>query len=469
MSLKNRFNSFAARLTLAYALVLLLTIGAIFSFYYYLISNNIFKSLDAVMELEMNEVARAYSEGGLSAARVAAAKEAADAGARNALYRIVDDYGKVVVQSDTGSWPANIDEVLRNSSIHTVDHDVQSATISHPDRGAPFRFLQKRMGDKLWIQCAMTLANEDSQLRLLRYFLVGAGIFSIAIAALLGGWFVRRALVQVNEVTRIALEMSPGDAVARVPLRGSNDEIDRLAGAFNTMLERINLLVQQMREVIDNVAHELRSPITSLRGNCELILTRTGQSSETTRFAEDVLVEADRLLRMINDMLEISEMESRTGPLHMEDFDLSAELRDVLELFQPLADQSGVGLSLEAPQETRMIGDRQKLQRVFFNLIDNSLKYSGAGRALDVSLSKTALGVRLVFTDNGPGIDGRDLPKIFDRFFRGTGTRSGPGSGLGLSLARAIVRAHSGTITATSEVGKGARFEIELPLPASEP
>jgi signal transduction histidine kinase len=297
---------------------------------------------------------------------------------------------------------------------------------------------------------------------LVHYFGVPIGI--VIVLSSVGGWLMaRRALAGVNEIREAAIEISHGDLDRRVPLTGRRDEIDQLAETFNEMVSRVQALIGQMKEITENIAHDLRSPITRMRGVAELVLLEKSEDEEQTAMAGTIVEECDRLLSMINTMLDISEAEAGLAKLRPEETDLMALLIDLCDLYQPLAEDRQVALSLEGPHTLPLACDRAKLQRVFANLLDNALKYTQPGGRVEIAVSESDDDAEVIVSDTGTGITDEDLSHIFDRFYRGEKSRSEPGNGLGLSLAQAFVLLHGGAITARSRIGQGSQFVVTLP------
>jgi signal transduction histidine kinase len=212
------------------------------------------------------------------------------------------------------------------------------------------------------------------------------------------------------------------------------------------------------------VEDDLKSPITRIRGMAEVTLTTGRSLSEYENMAASTIEECDRLLDMINAMLMISRTEAGVDRLIREKIDLAGLVRDACELFGPMAEDKGLKLNCSAPDSSSTAGDLRMLQRMLANLLDNAIKYTAAGGEVSVTLSgSNGKGVIIDIADTGMGISPRDLPRIFERFYRGDESRSQPGIGLGLSLARAIARAHGGDITVTSTVNRGSIFTVTLP------
>jgi signal transduction histidine kinase len=278
------------------------------------------------------------------------------------------------------------------------------------------------------------------------------------------GWFVARcALTGVNEITRTAIQISEGDFGSRVPIKGRGEEIDRLATTFNHMVEQIEALIKGMKEITDNMAHDLRSPITRIRGAAEMTITGAGENRDYELMAGNIVEECDRLLEMINTMMDISEAEAGLSKLNMSQLDISQITEETCELFRPVAEDKKIQIIKKLAQDTVIHADRQKLQRVVSNLLDNALKYTPSGGIITVTVDGDADQVMLSVNDDGIGISRDDLPNIFKRFYRCDRSRTMPGNGLGLSWARAVIQAHGGNITAASTLNERSTFTVTLP------
>jgi heavy metal sensor kinase len=280
------------------------------------------------------------------------------------------------------------------------------------------------------------------------------------------GWFMaRRALSGVATVTRTAQQISEVDLDARVPIQRRHNEIDLLADTFNQMLDRIQILVTGIRQMNDNIAHDLRSPITRIRGLAEVTLTSQQNIDDYQQMAASTIEECDCLLDMINTMLTISRTEREIAPDERHPINLGALVQDACELFQPLAEDKAIELAFEIHADGMIMGDRSMLQRLVANLIDNAIKYTDDGGKVELSLHSRGGGrLLLQVADNGIGIETEDLTRIFDRFYRGDHSRSQEGAGLGLSLARAIARAHGADIRVQSTAGSGSTFTVDFPV-----
>jgi signal transduction histidine kinase len=268
-------------------------------------------------------------------------------------------------------------------------------------------------------------------------------------------------------VRRTAQSIAKGTFDSRVPVKGTGDELDQLAVTFNGMLAQVETALSSMKEVNDNIAHDLRSPITRMRGVAEVTLADRASAEEYQVALGRVIEECDRLLGMINTMLDISEAEAGIVQLQLAEVDLGEMMRDVADLFGPLAEGKHVAINFHVAGPLSLQGDARKLQRVLSNLLDNAIKYTPSGGSVMISGYGEDQAVRIVVSDTGMGVPEPELGHIFDRFYRGEKSRSEPGNGLGLSLARALITAHGGTITVTSAPGQGSEFTVTLPRTAS--
>jgi signal transduction histidine kinase len=308
-----------------------------------------------------------------------------------------------------------------------------------------------------------------------------AGQWSIALVivlGLIGGFFVsRRVLKRIDAMTGTAQTIMAGDLSGRLPVAGTGDELDRLAENVNAMLERIEALMKGLKEVSDNIAHDLKTPLTRLRNRCEQALRHpTGESGYRSAL-EATIAESDDLIRTFDALLMIARAESGQARDNMTEFDAAQIARDVGELYEPLAEEKGLELKVEAPAEAPVRGNRELVSQALANLIDNAIKYAApngklngaAGSAANGALAEIVVAagsegerIALSVADHGPGIPEADRGRVVERFVRLEQSRSEPGSGLGLSLASAVARLHGGELK-LEDNHPGLRSVIALP------
>jgi signal transduction histidine kinase len=262
-----------------------------------------------------------------------------------------------------------------------------------------------------------------------------------------------------------------GRTDARVPVGdtgGGNDAIDELTVLFNAMLDKIEGLVTAMRSALDNVAHDLRTPLTHLRGTAELALAGAPDQQRYREALVECVEESDRVVVMLNALMDISEAESGMMALRRQPISLREVAVRAADLYKEVAEAKGVEVYVDGdsptPDDSIVSADRTRLEQVAANLVDNAVKYTPPGGRVNVRVMRKPGGVALEVSDNGQGIPTAELPRIWDRLFRGDKSRAERGLGLGLSFVKAIVEAHGGTVQAESREGQGSTFSVLLPL-----
>jgi signal transduction histidine kinase len=321
------------------------------------------------------------------------------------------------------------------------------------------------------------LVGRDLEERERLYDIVlAAGRWSLAIVIVLGvagGFFVtRRVLKRVDAMTETTRKIMDGDLAGRLPIAGTGDELDRLATNLNAMLERIEALMHGLKEVSDNIAHDLKTPLTRLRNRCEEALRLAEDESQYRAALESTIEESEALIRTFNALLMIARAESGQARDGMTAIDAAEIARGVGELYEPLADDKGIHLKVEAPAAAPVHGNRELISQALANLVDNAIKYGAGINGADAEIVVTASGdgdrILLAVADSGGGIPAADRGRAVERFVRLEQSRSQPGSGLGLSLASAVARLHGGELK-LEDNHPGLRTVISLPRAESPP
>jgi heavy metal sensor kinase len=455
-------RTLAFRLTVWYAGIFTLSSVLAFFLFYVQIASILRERTDEELLDDLEEFAALLDAKGVEEVKQTMVLEAKEDGVKEIFYRLLTPDGRAAASSDLFFWgelPVN------RPALQQVAGGAKPVfeTLTIDGRQHKARAVYGAIAPGTILQIGMSLEDNDEFLAELRQ-IFGVTVAGVMLVAGLFGWFMaKRALTQVEEVTRTARTISASDLEQRVPVKGQADEIDKLATTFNDMLDRIKTLVTEMKQMTENIAHDLRSPITRIRGVAEMALTTSKDMKEYEAAAASTVEDCDRLLEMINTMLYISRAEARAEKLPMEEVNIAGVIRDACELFRPVAEDQGVTLIAQVGAELRVRGELQDLQRMVANLIDNAVNYTPARGVVTVSAQKKDKVIVIRVEDTGIGISAQDIPRIFRRFYRCDRSRSRPGVGLGLSLVQAIVQAHRGEISVSSAPNVGTTFTVTFP------
>jgi heavy metal sensor kinase len=466
MSLRNLLeirHTLAFRLTLWYAGIFTLSSGLAFIFFYLLIINVIQDRTDRDLQEQASKFSTLLSLHGMDEVKRAAVLESQAAGERKIFFRLLTLNGSVFSSSNMSYWR---DIGVENKDVKELirTHEPVYDTIDIPDRRNKVRVLYVFIGSRVILQLGQSMEYQTSFIEAFKKIFITTMTCLVLLAALIGWFMARQALSGLGEVTRIVRQISGGTLEKRVPVNHREDEIARLAETFNEMLERIQRLVVEIKEMSDNIAHDLKSPITRIRGIAEVTLTTETSLEDYKNMAASTIEECDRLLDMINTMLIISKTVAGVEALSEKTLDLSEVVKEACTLFQPLAEDKAITLTWDIPDQSLVMGDVRMMQRMIANLIDNAIKYTPSQGNVDVAIHRDkGRWICVSIKDSGIGISEKDLPHIFERFYRCDPSRAETGIGLGLSLARAIALSHGGRIDVTSSLGKGSTFRITLP------
>ncbi len=460
--IRNLRHTLALRLTLWYAGIFVVSSILAFALVYVLMVAVVQERTDEDLRDDIAEFAAFTQSGGLERVKTEMMLETQGQEASDVFLRLWTPDGQPLATTDLSSW-SGLDVPRQALQALSRDGEPTLQTLTLPQREHKVRRISGTIAPGVVLEIGQSLEEDEEFLSALRNgFLV-----MLAAVIVVGGpvgWFMaRRALRGVEEVTWTAKEIADGALDRRVVVRSHDDELDRLAQTFNTMLDRIQALIIGMREMTDNLAHDLRSPLARIRASAEMALAGGEAKREWESLAVNTTEECDRLLEMINTTLDIAEAQSGAAELKIADIDLVDVALDACDLFQPVAEDRKVTIVTDVPEQCRIRGDLQRLQRVVANLLDNALKYTPAGGRVRVALVDEGELVKLSIEDTGIGIPDEELSRIFERFYRCDRSRSENGNGLGLSLALAFARTHGGDIRVSSVLGQGSTFTTILP------
>jgi signal transduction histidine kinase len=381
------------------------------------------------------------------------------------LYFVGDQSGQMLLGNVTDLPP----EVLAEPGTFSFNYERQRPPGADEDTPAPEGTALVR-SVKLESGLILVVGRDIVERRgysaiILQWFAIGAGGI-VLLSMVAGGVTAVRVLRRVETIDATSRKIMSGSLSERVPVTKRNDEFDGLATSLNQMLDRIEQLMQGMKEVTDNVAHDLKTPLTRLRNKAESAL-RDGQDEAQRREAlETTIEESDKLIKTFNALLMIARAEAGTPSGAFSELDLSAVVADVAELYGPLAEDEGLELVAEVADGVKLQGNRELLGQALVNLVENALKYyepvEGKAGKITVSLKQAGPRVLIEVADNGPGIPAEDRARVVERFVRLEKSRTMPGSGLGLSLVAAVARLHGGEFR-IEDNAPGARAVVDLP------
>jgi signal transduction histidine kinase len=292
--------------------------------------------------------------------------------------------------------------------------------------------------------------------------LASAGGLFLLLAAAAGISTSRRSVARIEAINTASRRIIETGLHERIPLRGTRDEWDELARNLNFMLDRIEELVESNRQVSDNVAHDLRTPLTRMRGRLEKAAQQSLGQAQHQALIADIILDLDAILKTFTALLRIAQIEARDRTSGFRPVDLAAIAREVVELFDPIAEESQIVLRHTATSETIVVGDRDLLFDALSNLVDNAIRHGGGSDDVTVSVSASAIGPVLAVADHGPGIPKGEHKHVLQRFYRLERSRNSPGNGLGLSLVAAVAKLHAARIE-MADNAPGLRLEIWFP------
>jgi signal transduction histidine kinase len=374
------------------------------------------------------------------------------------LYLLADGMGRPVA-GNLAEWPRG---VVRDGAFIEFDYQryVQGELVSRRARGQSFLLV----GDNF----RLLVARDVYEHQLTRKLFTTALPWSVGLMLLFGliggAYLSRNFLRRLDTINRTSADIIAGKLTRRVPVGEAGDEFDALAENLNRMLDRIERLMKGMREVVDSVAHDLRTPLNRLRNRLEELQHHTDPDAPFAADIDGAIAETDRLIATFNALLLIAEADAGVARGSMNQIDLAAVVDDVAELYAPLAEEKDIALTVAPSGVTMIEGNRTLIGQALANLIDNAIKYTSAGGHIAVSLGETPAGIVLSVADNGPGIPPADRERVLQRFVRLEKSRNSPGTGLGLSLVDAVARMHEAKLK-LDDNAPGLKASIVFPRP----
>ncbi|MGE0269399.1 MAG: sensor histidine kinase [Candidatus Omnitrophota bacterium] len=469
MSLKSRnnpANTLVFRLTVWHAIVFILSLAVIFFSSYTTLTTNLLKRVDNFLLIETADIEREYFEEGYEELREEVFEESQEEGVGRVVIRLLSPGIKELATSELNVWShLDFEDLDRNAGAAfkqgIVFHTLRSSKAPHE-----MRFISRSIVNGNYvIQFGITLEDNQHLIDRYRRTFLGTLLGMLLIGTLLGWLVSKKAMSGVERITQTATRIGKEGFNYRVKMENEGREIEELADAFNHMLDRIETLIREISDVTDNLAHDLRTPITRIRGFAETTLNGE-QNIETYKEGYRIVVEeCDRLVKLINTMLEIKQADAGIKDFHTTRLDIVELVRKGYEVFLPLAEDKRLDFRFEHPDSPMYIqGDEPKLQRVVSNLLDNAIKFTGPQGKILLRVSEGDREGWISIKDTGIGIPAEQISRIFEKFYRVDTSRSTTGNGLGLSWVKSIVTSLGWSIHVSSSPGAGSEFIIKIPL-----
>ncbi|PLY00851.1 MAG: two-component sensor histidine kinase [Desulfuromonas sp.] len=449
------FRNSIFRLSLLYTLLFALSVVVLFGYIYWATAGYMVRQTEATIEAETDGLVEHYRQSGLTGLYDVIRDRLSREATSQDIYLLTDKNFKPLL-GNLDKWPQG--EVSETGWLMFR---------LPPDRSRDGERYQARARVFLLQNRYYLLVGQDThQLEKMQQLIRDAMIWGLLITLLLamgGGVMMSKAMMhRIEAINNTCHRIIDGDLSQRIRTTGGDDDIDKLIQTLNRMLDQIELLMQGIKQVTDNIAHDLRTPLSRLRRRLDMLRIGGLPDGEQEELIDQTIAEADGLLTAFKALLRISEIEAGSRRANFAPLDVTALLDDLIELYEPLAQEKGQSLVWGKMPTRALSGDRDLLFQAFSNILDNAIKYTPDAGHIELALEDRQDALEVIVRDNGPGIPQALREKVVERFFRLESNRSSPGNGLGLSLVAAIVKLHHGTLT-LNDNHPGLLLRIQLP------
>ena len=455
--LAKTLRSSTLRLALIWIGIFGTAVAALLGYVYWSTASYMLRQSDEAIAIELAVLQEAYASGGREQLMAAIAERMSDGGFESGIYLLADPSG-VPLAGNLAAWPASLKGSSGWGDFSAPEWKSDAAR--QPLMRATFETLPD--GTRLLV--GEDIADLDQVTERINTALILTALLIVAVAAAAAATITRRTVGRIESINATSRAIMQSGLSERIPLRGTKDEWDELATNLNSMLERIETLMGEVKQFTDNVAHELRTPITRLRGRLEKSYNSLHDGDAQKAMIGDTIADLDSVQRIFSSLTRISQIEATDRTAAFRTIDLAEVVREVVELFDAAAEEKGGQLKTVGDQRVLVTGDRDLLFDAVANLVDNAIKHGPEAGRVTVDVRQSDAGAAIAVSDEGPGIPGDETRNVFKRFYRLERSRRTPGNGLGLSLVAAVARLHGAQI---ETLDNAPGLTIRLGFPAS--